>query len=565
MNARTISFALAGAIALGAAAGCGGAAAPVSTIRFANADPVWLVNDRKDVVTTPAERPDVENLRAFDIAVYRRLTRILEARPRRRALGTNSLGEVPTSTWFENRIGVRDVTLAEIARGPGASKPPDLSKPLQIVRGKTTGATAGFTVEDAAGDRWIAKFEFPDHPVAESATDIVVQRLLWMAGYNVTENHIIYVTRDQMVLADDAKIKDARGRSRRMTAADVEAILARTAPWPDGRYRVLASKFLAGKPIGAPPQEGVRKDDPNDTIPHERRRELRGLKLFAGWLQHTDFKEMGYIDVWQDDPVHEGRKVVVHYMVDFGNSLGVFGRWGHRNEDGHAEILDSQYAVSLFTFGLWKRPWEGVPSPDIRGVGAFDVEHFDPDGFTPFSPWTPFIDADDLDMFWALKILMRITPAHIRAALEAGQYDDPRAIDYLLGVLTGRQQKAARIYLDRVAPIDELAVSESGGAVSLCFADLRVRYGVGEVATYHATSFDAAARPLAAAVAARADGDRVCATIPVTTGADGYTIVRLDATQGRKRWPPVDVHLARAAGARALRVVGIERALPGER
>ena len=35
-----------------------------------------------------------------------------------RAVNVNTLDEVPDSSWFTNRIGVRDLPIAEIARGP---------------------------------------------------------------------------------------------------------------------------------------------------------------------------------------------------------------------------------------------------------------------------------------------------------------------------------------------------------------------------------------------------------------------------------------------------------------
>jgi len=554
-------------LALALVPACAGSSAPaqVGRVRFVNAAPVWLVDDRRDVPKPPAERPDDENLRGFDTAIYRRLTRQLEARPARRALGVNSLGEVPSSTWFENRIGVRDVSPAEIGRGPGDGKGPDLSGPLRVIRGKTVGATAGFDAEDASGVRWLIKLEFPDHPVAESAADIVVQRILWAAGYRVSENHIAYLVRDQIALGKTAAFKDDVGRTRPMSEADLERILARSAPGRDGRYRVLASKFLPGLPIGGYPQEGVREDDPNDTIPHERRRELRGLKTIAAWLQHTDFKEPATLDVWQEDPVRPGRHVVFHYLVDYGNSLGVFGRWARRPEDGHVETLDGQYAASIVTFGLWKRPWEGTATPDIGGVGAYDVGHYDPVGFTPFAPYIPFLDADDLDAFWAVRIMLRFTPDHLRAALGQGQYDDPRAVDYLLRVLVGRQEKTARIYLNRVSPIDGIAVTSSPGGARICFTDLLVRHGYEPPGRYRVQSFDRAGTALGASAYAAADGPagRRCRDhVPLGRGTDAYTIVRIDLDRRGAHLPPVEAHLARAPGTGELRVIGIERALP---
>ena len=48
---------------------------------------------------------------------------------------------------------------------------------------------------------------------------------------------------------------------------------------PDGRYRVLASEALPGKPKGPFSHIGIRRDDPNNLTSHEHRRELRGLRV----------------------------------------------------------------------------------------------------------------------------------------------------------------------------------------------------------------------------------------------------------------------------------------------
>ena len=57
---------------------------------------------------------------------------------------------------------------------------------------------------------------------------------------------------------------------------------------PDGSMRATASRYVDGEPVGPFRYYGTRTDDPNDVIDHEQRRELRGLRLFAAWLNHDD-------------------------------------------------------------------------------------------------------------------------------------------------------------------------------------------------------------------------------------------------------------------------------------
>ena len=64
---------------------------------------------------------------------------------------------------------------------------------------------------------------------------------------------------------------------------------------------------------------GLRSDDPNDLIPHEHRRELRGLRVIASWINHWDLKEMNTLDMYVEEG---GRKFLRHYLIDFGSSLG---------------------------------------------------------------------------------------------------------------------------------------------------------------------------------------------------------------------------------------------------
>src|SRR5262245_30739795 len=121
---------------------CGCATAPT----FQDRPIVWRVNDRKDMAQP--ESNDFLRLAYFTrVLVTRRITRAMQLPDAEPARNVNALDEVPNSSWFENRIGARDMSPDEVARGPVTLGPPQL--PLTVVRGKDTGGgNPGFFVRD---------------------------------------------------------------------------------------------------------------------------------------------------------------------------------------------------------------------------------------------------------------------------------------------------------------------------------------------------------------------------------------------------------------------------------
>ena len=74
-------------------------------------------------------------------------------------------------------------------------------------------------------------------------------------------------------------------------------MLRRAASQPNGKYRVLVSRFADGKPLGNFRYYGTRPDDPNDIVPHEHRRELRAARVFGAWLNHDDSRGVNSLDM----------------------------------------------------------------------------------------------------------------------------------------------------------------------------------------------------------------------------------------------------------------------------
>jgi len=346
----------------------------------------------------------------------------------------------------------------------------------------------------------------------------------------------------------------------------VERMLARVFRTGDGRYRAIASRLLPGKPLGPFAREGRRPDDPNDLVPHEQRRSLRGQHAIFSWLNHTDIQEDQTLDVFVDEPGAPGRGHVVHYILDFGLALGVLGHKARTQTVGYTYMVDVEMAFgALVSLGLWRRPWEGIAAPGLRGVGLFEAAHYEPGLWRPSSLYWPYEDRDRFDGFWGAKILIRFTRAQLAAIVDEARYSDPAAARYVVETLIARQRKAARYWFAQVAPLDRFAIGFAiEPSARLCFDDLALVHGLaspaGAPTRYLADAYDGAGaatgyrRQLAAA-----PGGRTCLDgIEPSRSAGGYTIVRLRVQRGARALPPVRVHLATDPAGR-LRVIGLRR------
>jgi hypothetical protein len=532
---------------------CGGA--PISSLRFHNRPPITAVDDEQPIAM-PAERDQGERAWQVDALLHLPLDHALSVPGPQHAQDVSSIDEVPSSSWFEPRISVRALTPVELACGPrGCEHAASLaSGAFKAFKVKSAGTAPGLLVEDAAGARYLLKID-PGAAEAETAAEVVVQRLMWAAGYHVPNNEVVYLTREQLSSADDNKVK----------SADIDRVFDRAAKDDRGRARVLLSELLAGKPVGGFPMMGLRGDDPNDRIPHEHRRSLRGLELIFAWLGQTDVKEANTLDMWveTDEGKQQGKQlgVVRHHQLDFGKSLGVWGLSG-RERDAFAPHFDYADATSsLFTFGLERWPWEGLKGPPLRGIGRFEAERFDPARYSPTNPYAPILNTD---RYWAAKIIARFSTQHLAAAIDAGRYSDPAARKYLLTTLQARQRKAVSYGFSEVSTLDDFEVQIAAGErFALCARDLAVVTGLvpAGYAQYWVRVYDWEGESLQQAGVHAASGDgRICVH-ELAAGAehDGYTMVAYETRPPRGTATHIVAHLARDPVSHRMRLIGLER------
>jgi len=541
------------------ALGCSSPEPAFPTARFTNAPPATIVNDRLDVPKPPKERLGLQNSYAFNVLFRRPIQRPMEVIPHRRAKGISSIDEVPDSTWFTNR---GPLTPDQVRTGPVTVDSPELHFPWTVKSNKYGGATAGFIITDARGIKYQLKLDDPNFPEVMTGADVVSARLMWAVGYNVPEDSIVYFRKQDLRLAPDAVTKDRfGGEQSHLSERGFEKELAKAAHTRDGRYRATASRWLDGKAVGDPGSHGTRKDDPNDRIPRELRRDHRGLFVFYAWIDMVDVWPGNFLDMWIADPTDPRRHYLKHYMLDFDSSLGAMGSVWYDMRRSYTYRLDwTSFSSSLFTLGIYVPEWERRKMVSIPGVATlFTAVGFDPPNWHNDLPYLPFQEKDPVDAFWAAKIVARFTREQIHAAVEAGRYSDPRATEYITDTLYARARESVRYWYGQVNPIDQFSIA--GG--QLCFDDLAIEQGFvrRNVATqYLVTAYDAAGRAIAAPLGTLAAPDgHSCTRLPGIGGTgDGYTIFEITTIRPNFRRSTY-VHAAHD-GSGGLRVIGVWRA-----
>jgi hypothetical protein len=429
---------------------------------------------RDDPVTRVVDTQDASKVEERDLSLYYDALINLFARPGQQDVGRaesiNTIDEVPDSSWFTNRAGSRPITPEEMLRGVNDDTGPAPGK--WLVSRKSGGVSAGFTIKDERGKTYFVKFDPPGLPELGSAAEAIVTRLFHALGYHVPQASIVMLRRDSLAIGPDASVRLASGRRRPMRQSDIDEQLKRAHQEPDGSYRVIVTEGLAGKALGGFKYEGTRPDDPNDVVPHENRRELRGLRVFSAWVNHTDAKALNSLDTLVTE---DGRSVVRHQLIDFNAALGSAGIGLRERRDGYEYLAETGPAKrALPAFGFRKRAWMTIDYPEIRGVGRFESARFVPEDWRPRVPNPAYVRSRPDDTFWAARKLMALSDDAVRAAVKAGRLSDPRAEQFMAQALIERRNKIGGVWLTRINPIVDPVLAEDG---TLTFRNAAVQYG----------------------------------------------------------------------------------------
>ncbi|UCG50438.1 MAG: hypothetical protein JSW58_09490 [Candidatus Latescibacterota bacterium] len=387
----------------------------------------------------------------------------------KQAMNVNAFDEIDDSSWFTNRNAKKQMPIEEIKRGPNTGGGPETAGPWTIIGAKTEGVTPGFTIEDSEGGRFVIKFDPKGWPEMTTSAELISTKLFYASGYNTPENYLTYFD-PKILRVGDVMIED-NGEKRSMNENDLRNILARVDTARDGKIRAVASKFIDGKLIGPFKYHKTRKDDPNDLIPHEHRRELRGLRVIAAWLNHYDTKANNSLDAYVEE---DGRRFVKHFLIDFGSTLGSEGDEPKPVWTGYENTFDPhQVTLNTLALGLYVPSWEKKREIRYRSIGLFDSHAFHPQKFKFIFPNLAFENLTKRDGYWGAKIVTSFTDEQLEAAVSVAEYSDPNAAAYLVGVLKERRDIVGRYWFSRVNTLDNFDVAD--GALS--FTDLAFERG----------------------------------------------------------------------------------------
>lgn len=448
-----------------------------------------------------------------------------------RAFNVNTIDEVPDSSWFTNRIATREMSDDEMVRGPFTDRAP-APGPWTIIAGKTEGITPGLTVRDSAGRDYFVKFDPPSNPEMATGAEVISTRFFHALGYHVPENYLAIVRPEDLRIDPSATVRGVSGRKRPFDGDDLAIVLDKAARREDGTYRVTASLRLPGTDLGPFRYAGTRPDDPNDIYPHEHRRELRGLRVFAAWLNHDDSRSINTRDFLVE---RDGRHIVWHHLIDFGSTLGSGSTQAQSPRAGNEYIWEARPTfITMLTLGLYVRPWLKVDYPDLAAVGRFEAAYFQPERWKPEYPNPAFENARADDEFWAARRVLAFSNDAIAAVVKTGEYSDPEAGSYLTQAIITRRDKILQRWLNGVLPLVDLALSPEG---TLTYRNIAVEAKAALAPTGYQVrwfTFDNAAA-IATPVGAAVPFEGLAVTAPAALRAAQF--VRAELTASHPRFP----------------------------
>lgn len=329
------------------------------------------------------------------------------------SININNFDEVADSTWFTNRID-RTSTFEN-----NFKTPPSLKKKWVVLEVNQSPNVEEFVIQDSNKNHYVIKID-KDPDWLESGGEMLGTLILSAAGYNVTENY---------VLEFDSRILD-------------KALL------PAGKYRALAVRVPPGEQLGHFDFQGKRRDDPNDRIPHEYRRELCGLRVFASLLNSNDISTKNNLDVYRDE-------YVTHYLSNLLSPLA------NMRSEFLSDVTKSEGHTidALFSFGFYNPYWPSSDKPRKTYKGVLSSESFNPKKWKSDKQNLAFKYMSYRDAFWASKILRQFTDDDIRTIVAMSGYKDAKTSNRITAEIITRRNRIISFWFQKMNSLDNFRLN----------------------------------------------------------------------------------------------------------
>ena len=460
-----------------------------------------------------------------DNSIFRPLARVFAVDPAGEAPNVNSMDEVPDSAWFTNRIGARPMSLDEVSRG--ACEPRlILDDPTEVGvwvvdQGKMNGSSEGFRVNIPGKGKYLFKSDEGGGVERPTGASAIGATAYHDVGFFTSCEQIVYFKPSALKLTPGLRFADNSGIVRDFDQARLDKVLKGSGR--RGEYiRMQASAWLPGHLLGPFRYEGTRGDDPNDVIRHEDRRDLRGGRLLAAWLDHFDAREQNTMDSWisdrgKDDP-DASPGYVRHYYLDTSDCIGSEWAWDAISKRlGYSYLLDyGDIGLDFVTLGIRSPVYDHIErTPGREKFGYFNVRDFEAERWKNEYPNPAFSRMTERDGAWMARILSRFTPEMVSAIAKLGEFSDPGDTAFVAETLEGRLERILDRYLTRLSPIADVHIE---GNALLCGTDLAERRGVRDAAAFAYEARLARGAPLAVT---RRSGGEVCVALPRIAGDGG--------------------------------------------
>ena len=509
----------------------------------------------------PAADPGPRNLSVLLEAVSATLGSQGERHPGKKVIaaqGINTLGDVLDGSWYVNRHGRTRMSVAELQRGSGGDAPPSMTSPWQVLLLKNQGLRRTLVFLDSNERVYLLLFDSRGAPELATGAEMISSRFFHALGYHVPETYLVAFDREQLAVATNASDVTSNAGVRQLLPEQIDRLLADVARRSDNRYRAVALRVPTdGVSLVGPYQLfGTRSDDPNDIVPHEHRRDLRGLQVFSAWLNHTRMDPLHTIDIVvqpEGQPPH-----IRHYLFDFTATLGSGITGPKAVWEGRDPMYRQDTALrNIAGLGIYTPAWMRAKYPGLPAVGGFDSGTFEPDKWMPLYDLAPFANRLPDDGFWAARQVAAFTDEEIRAIVQVAEYSDPKAERWIADCLIDRRDRIGRTYFAKVLPLDDIALR----GAELTFVDVAVQHKYAAPRGYRAEwlTYDNKAGKPSASLGSTTQGQPI-PTEAANAPLGSYVMARITA-EGIAPEIAVSLYLRRETDG--LRIVGIDRQWPG--